>query len=136
MILAGLLPEDTTPEPSREPAEPVAADVKAQVYALFRQVNEDIEAQVRAEIRHAKAAYRSVPLSEVPESGAEPGDTNLPGAAITTFSTFERAIWDLSITFDEEESRARLIIDARAAAAARAPRVRRAGLRPPDVLTA
>jgi len=117
------------------PAITADADVKARVYDLFKQVNEDIEAQVRAEIRRAKAACRRVPLDEVPETGTEPGDTGLPGAAIATFSMFERAIWDLSVTFTEEDARARLIIDARAAAAARTPRVRRAGLEP-DGLTA
>jgi len=117
------------------PAITADADVKARVYDLFKQVNEDIEAQVRAEIRRAKAAYRNVPLSEVPESGAEPGDTNLPGAAIPTFDVWERLVWDLAVAFTEEE-RTRRIVDARAAAAARTSRIRRAGLKKPDVLTA
>jgi len=140
-VLADLLRE--APEPVaatgsltlQPPAITADADVKARVYDLFKQVNEDIEAQVRAEIRRAKAAYRSVPLSEVPESGAEPGDTNLPGAAIPTFDVWERLVWDLAVAFTEEE-RTRRIVDARAAAAARTSRIRRAGLKKPDVLTA
>ena len=137
---------ETPPPPATpEGAAPADAEVNAQVLSLlFRRAERPVEAEVRDEIRAAKAAYRGVSPERIPEagtefdaeSGAESGDSGLPGAAIPTFDAYERAIWDLAVTFTEEE-RARRIIDARAAAAARqSGRARRAGLKRPDVLTA
>ncbi len=137
-VLAELLraePAAPAPEP---PAEPGAdAEVNAQVLSLlFRRKRRDHEAEVRAEIRAAKAAYRRVPLEQVPEAGTEADViTDLPGAAIPGFDAMERIIWDLGAAFTEDE-RAGRIAQGRAAAEADRPRARRAGLKRPDGLTA
>ena len=138
---------ESAPTPAPEaPADPAAdAEVNAQVLSLlFRRKRRDHEAEVRAEIRAAKAAYRRVLLEQVPgdtgtefdaESGAESGDSGLPGAAIPAFDAMERIIWDLAAAFTEDERAERIARD-RAAAEADRPRARRAGLKRPDVLTA
>ena len=140
-ILADLLREHALAGPAsapETPAEPGAdAEVNAQVLSLlFRRKRRDHEAEVRAEIRAAKAAYRRVPLEQVPEAGTEADAiTDLPGAAIPAFDAMERIIWDLGAAFTEDE-RAERIARNRAAAEADRPRARRAGLKRPDVLTA
>ena len=134
VILAGLLPEPAAPEPPAELAEPAEdAEVNAQVLSLlFRRAERNKEPAVRAEIRQAKAAYRHVPIEQVPQTGTEDPDSGLPASAIPTFSTWEKIIWDLAVAFTEEE-RARMIIRARATPGAGT--AQRAGLRP-DGLTA
>jgi len=126
------------PEPG-PPAESGAdAEVNAEVLSLlFRRKARNHEAEVRAEIRAAKAAYRHLLLEQVPEGGTEPGPTDLPGAAIPAFDAMERIIWDLGVTFTEDERAERIARNRAAAEADRpAPRARRAGLRKPDALTA
>lgn len=119
--------EDPSATPETSPAD---ADVKAQVYTLFQQVNLDTEARLRAEIRAAKASYRRKPLKDIPEPGTEPGTEpgyiDLPGEAIPTFDRLEQLLWNLA-AFDED-ARFRLILDKRRREDAERPtRARRAG---------
>ena len=137
-ILAGLLPEPAAIAAAPAIDAPAVtaddAEVNAQVLSiLFRRAERTKEPEVRAEIRQAKAAYRHVPVGQIPESGTEPGDSGLPASAIPTFSTWEKIIWDLAASFTEEE-RARMIIRARATPGTGT--AQRAGLKEPDGLTA
>ena len=107
-------------EPTAEPADAAAPEMEsaaddtgidAVVYDLTARVNATrkghAESRTRAEIRAAKASYRNVPLSQVPESGTEPPSTNpddsyVPGEAFPTFDAIERALWGL-VVFSEED---------------------------------
>ena len=130
---------ESAPGRSREPRPilpPTRKSTPKSCRLLFRRKRRDHEAEVRAEIRAAKAAYRRVPLEQVPETGTEADViTDLPGAAIPGFDAMERIIWDLGAAFTEDERAERIARD-RAAAEADRPRARRAGLKRPDVLTA